>query len=133
MTTRHVLHFIDNSAAVFGIAKGYSGKFDSAKIINAFHALNIHMGALVEFKWVESESNFADSPSRGDFALLEEFGSVAMPLVVPPVDSWLTPHVADSFAPGSSAAPGSDEAPSQSRGVEGTGPVRRQRGGRRAR
>ena len=65
--------------------------------------------------------------------MLDEFGSVEVPLVVPPMDSWLTPHVADGFASGSSEVPMPSEAPSQSQGVDGAGPVRRQRGGRRAR
>eukprot|EP00964_Phaeocystis_antarctica_P004889 scaffold2650_cov66-Phaeocystis_antarctica.AAC.1 len=46
---RDVIHFIDNTAAVAGIAKGFSAKPDSARIIHAYHALNVQIGAQVHF------------------------------------------------------------------------------------
>ena len=35
--SRDVIHFIDNTGALFGLAKGYSGDDDSARMIHAFH------------------------------------------------------------------------------------------------
>ena len=43
-------HFIDNTAAVAGIAKGYSAKPDSARIIHAYHALNVRMKVQAHFE-----------------------------------------------------------------------------------
>ena len=94
LTERDVIHFIDNTAAVAGIAKGFSAKPDSARIIHAYHALNVKIGSRVYFEWVKSEANIADLPSRGEFGLLNEFGSRQVPIVVPPISDWLSPEEA---------------------------------------
>ena len=94
LTQRDVLHFIDNTAAVAGIAKGYSSKPDSARIIHAYHALNVDVGAQVHFEWVKSEANIADLPSRGHYDLLDEFGSRSVPIHIPPISDWLSPEEA---------------------------------------
>lgn len=94
LTERSVIHFIDNTAAVAGIAKGFSAKPDSARIIHAYHALNVQIGAQVHFEWVKSEANIADLPSRGQFGLLNEFGSRQVPIVIPPISNWLSPEEA---------------------------------------
>ena len=91
LSNRDVIHFIDNTAAVAGIAKGYSTKPDSARIIHAYHALNVRMKAQVHFEWVKSEANIADLPTRGKFELLREYASTEIPLMVPPISDWLTP------------------------------------------
>ena len=36
---RDVIHFIDNTGALFGLAKGYSGDDDSARITQVFHTV----------------------------------------------------------------------------------------------
>eukprot|EP00966_Prymnesium_polylepis_P089224 2065588-Prymnesium_polylepis.2 len=36
---RDVVHFIDNTDALFGMAKGYSSDDDSARMIHAFHTV----------------------------------------------------------------------------------------------
>ena len=89
-----MLHFIDNTAAVAGIAKGYSSKPDSARIIHAYHALNVDVGAQVHFEWVKSEANIADLPSRGHYDLLDEFGSRSVPIHIPPISDSLSPEEA---------------------------------------
>ena len=94
LTERDVIHFIDNTAAVAGIAKGFSAKPDSARIIHAYHALNVQIGARVHFEWVKSEANIANLPSRGHFGLLNEFGSRQVPIVIPPISDWLSPEEA---------------------------------------
>ena len=91
LSNRNVLHFIDNTAAVAGIAKGYSTKPDSARIIHAYHALNVRMKAQVHVEWVKSEANIADLPTRGKFDLLREYASTEIKLMVPPISDWLTP------------------------------------------
>ena len=65
-----LIHWIDNTAALAGIAKGYSSKLDSARIIHAFHSLGVVLQAEVYFEYVASEANVADLPSRGDFDFL---------------------------------------------------------------
>ena len=52
------------------------------------------IGARVYFEWVKSEANIADLPSRGQFGLLNEFGSRQVPIVVPPISDWLSPEEA---------------------------------------
>jgi hypothetical protein len=94
LVERDVLHFIDNTAAVAGIAKGFSAKPDSARIIHAYHALNVQIGAQVYFEWVKSEANIADLPSRGQYDLLNEFGSREVPIIIPPISDWLSPEEA---------------------------------------
>ena len=42
-----VIHFVDNSSALYGLVKGYSGRPDSLSIIRAFHAANLAMQANV--------------------------------------------------------------------------------------
>ena len=119
-----VVHYIDNSAAVFGVAKGYSSKPDSARIIHALHALNAGLGAFLHFQWVATDANIADLPSRGEFALLEELGSTEMPLVFPPFDGWLSPEEARAAA--SDVPPAAQEQPQPEASNQ-----RRPRGGRR--
>ena len=62
---RPVELWVDNSGALGGLIKGYSGVPDCAKIINLFHFAFARLGA--ESLWVDyvpSESNPADVPSR---------------------------------------------------------------------
>ena len=57
--------WIDNSMAVGGLIKGYSGKPDCARIINTFHFALAKLGlASVWIDYVPTESNPADVPSR---------------------------------------------------------------------
>ena len=48
---------------------------DSARIIHAFHALDVNLQTNVHFEWVKSEANIADMPTRNNFGLLHEIGS----------------------------------------------------------
>ena len=67
-----VLHFVDNSSALYGLVKGYSSRPDSLAIIRAFHAANLAIRANVWFNYVASKANVADLPSRGDLALMAD-------------------------------------------------------------
>ena len=64
-----VIHFVDNTGALFGLVKGYSGAPDMHAIIRAFHVTNLVIRANLWFNYVASKANVADLPSRG--ALLE--------------------------------------------------------------
>ena len=86
---RQVIHFIDNSAALAGLAKNAAGAEDSAKIVHSFWALASALDIDVWFEYVASKANVADWPSRGDCSyLVDTLGSVAVPTVLPEVDSW---------------------------------------------
>ena len=55
----------DNSQAIGGLLKGYSGIPDCARIINTFHFAFARLGAAsLWIDYVPSESNQADIPSR---------------------------------------------------------------------
>ena len=82
---RDVIHFIDNSGALFGMAKGYSGDDDSARMIHAFHTVLAAIDCNVWLEYVQSGANIADQPSRGDEALLLSMGSVRFEMELPPV------------------------------------------------
>jgi hypothetical protein len=111
---REVIHFVDNSAAVAGLAKSYSSKPDSARIIHAFQAVAVSLKCHVHFQWVASEANVADLPSRGHFDFLEqELGSSDVGFKLPSVSEWLSV----------------DEAATEA-GVQ-SGPPHKKRGGRR--
>jgi hypothetical protein len=57
--------WIDNSGAIGGLIKGYSGVPDCAKIVNMFHFTMAKLGvASLWIDYVPSESNPADIPSR---------------------------------------------------------------------
>ena len=47
---------------------------------------------------VKTDDNIADLPSRGDFALLSEYGSRDIGLVLPPISDWLSPEEAEAHA-----------------------------------
>ena len=60
-----VIHFVDNSSALYGLVKGYSGLPDSLAIIRALHAANLALRANLWFNYVASHANIGDLPSRG--------------------------------------------------------------------
>ena len=88
---REVVHYIDNSGALFGLGKGASRDVPTARLVHVFHALAAALGMLVWFSYVPSKANVADLPSRLEFALLKEMGSQEVrELRWPPAtESWL--------------------------------------------
>ena len=100
LSGRDVFHYVDNSAAVFGLAKGYSKELDSAGSIHALYALNMKLSSSISFEWVQSEANIADLPSRGEFGMLRDLGSKPMRLREPPMGAWLQPAQAEAAAAG---------------------------------
>ena len=63
---KRVLHWIDNTAALSAMMRGYSRSPDYARLVHAFHAFNVGLGARVYFEYVRSKGNVADEPSRID-------------------------------------------------------------------
>ena len=59
-----VIHFIDNSGALYGLTKGRSSVPDCERIIRSFHVLNMSLRANVWFNYVATKANVADPPSR---------------------------------------------------------------------
>ena len=60
-----VLHFIDNTSALYGVVKGSSPQVDSQRIISALHIAQIVGRFATWFSYVPSKSNISDLPSRG--------------------------------------------------------------------
>ena len=93
--------YIDNTSALSGLIKGYSGKPDGARLINMFHFAFARLGAAsLWIDYVASESNPADVPSRfhemsksqiaAYSGLLGEFRPSLMPTFVGPDGRWLS-------------------------------------------
>jgi len=92
---REVIHFIDNTGALFGLMRGYARDVDSARMVHTFHTIAAAMGSRVWLAYVASKANLADLPSRGSFQLLvQDLGSSEVTFAFPPLElSW-----AGSFA-----------------------------------
>jgi hypothetical protein len=85
-----------------GITKGYSRDDDSARLIHVCHAMMSAIGANVWFEYVGSGANIADHPSRGEFELLLEYGSIPFVTVLPEIKAdWLKAYreAFDRYAP----------------------------------
>ena len=90
-----MLHWIDNTAAMYGMAKGYSARPDSARIIHSFYALVAHARTDVWFEYVRTDANIADWPSRGQFEYLSvELRSQRVDTRLPPLSFWASPEEA---------------------------------------
>ena len=85
---RDVVHFIDNTGALVGIAKGYSKDVDSTRLINVFHTIAAAIMVNTWFEYVPSAANIADLPSRMDMELLEQLGSKPFDIVWPDPSEW---------------------------------------------
>ena len=55
-----MIHLIDNTSAISCLLHGYSGKPDSALLVNAFHVYNAGLKADIHCEYVESKANVAD-------------------------------------------------------------------------
>jgi len=75
LRNRDVVHFIDNQGAMFGLAKGTSRDYDTARMAHVFHALAAALGCRVWFEYVPSGANISDLPSRREFTLLRKMGA----------------------------------------------------------
>ena len=69
---RDVIHFIDNTGAMFGLAKGYSREVDCARLAHVFQSVVCALDANVWVEYVASKANISDLPSRGEYDLLRD-------------------------------------------------------------
>ena len=89
---RQVVHWIDNTSAISCLVHGYSGKVDSALLVNAFNLFNAGLRARIHYEYVESKANVADLPSRQEFEfLLLQLGSRAVPMRLLDAGTWEGP------------------------------------------
>ena len=87
---REVIHNVDNTAAIYGAAKGCPRDVDSGRIVHSLHSTIAALGATVWFEFVPTKSNLADLPSRGDTLLLDSLGSALAKMQLPPTHlTWL--------------------------------------------
>ena len=96
-----VIHFIDNTSALYGLVKGYSSTPDHLAIIRAFHLGNLHTRANVWFNYVASKANVADRPSRGAITEMASILSSFIPSFS--LTDHRVPFVLPPFAHGVSA------------------------------
>ena len=54
---RQVIHWIDNTSAISCLIHGYSGKADSALLVNAFNLFNAGLKSRIHYEYVESKAN----------------------------------------------------------------------------
>ena len=52
-----MVHYIDNTSALYSLSKGYSAKPDSLLIIRAFLALDLAIGANIWFNYVANKAS----------------------------------------------------------------------------
>ena len=89
---RQVIHWIDNTSAISCLIHGYSGKADSALLVNAFNLFNAGLKSRIHYEYVESKANVADLPSRQEFEFLRlSLCSRAVPMHIPDASSWSGP------------------------------------------
>ena len=63
---RRVLWFIDNCSAMSSCVHGYASKLDMARMANAVQMALCGLDVRAHFKWVPSDANISDIPSRVD-------------------------------------------------------------------
>ena len=98
---REVIAFIDNTGAVFGLAKGYMRDVDSARMVHSFHCVCAALNTQVWIEYIPSAANISDLPSRNEFALLHELGSTSFEVRWPEIGSgWsgVFERIFDEFA-----------------------------------
>ena len=97
---RDVIHFVDNSGALFGLAKGVSGDFDSSQLISVFQTVAAAAEVNVWFEFVASGANFSDLPSRSSFAMVEAppYSAARFAVGWPEIGAWHAGEFAALFA-----------------------------------
>ena len=73
---RDVVHWVDNTSALYSLFNGYSSQPDNARMINYFQLFCMMFDVRVYWEYVASKANIADLPSRRDFLLLLSLGAV---------------------------------------------------------
>ncbi len=82
---RDAFWYIDNTVALSAVVKGSSSDPDLARAAAAIHLSMALSGTRVWFEYIESESNWADEPSRALWksALLRELDFIVFPGSIP--------------------------------------------------
>ena len=88
LKARQVIHFADNKAANSAAVKGGSSAPDIARVVSAMHVRWCQDGINVWIEYVQSDSNLADLPSRGDFSWVQELQATRVAFTLPPYHSW---------------------------------------------
>ena len=89
---RDVIHFVDDTSALFGFIGGASSVSDSAAIFALFHILLARMGCRYWAEHVESEANVSDGVSRKRLAdfLIKRSGCDTVAAVAPDFPSLIS-------------------------------------------
>ena len=61
---REVIHFIDNTGALYGLHHGYSRDIDTSTVVHECYALLVAISCRTWWAYVPSAANIADYPSR---------------------------------------------------------------------
>ena len=87
---RHVVQFMDNTAALSSLINGYASKPDMARIVNVYHLSQFFMRSQVWLEWIPSPANIADLPSRLMYEVFVHYlpQSRWIPSVLPPAAVW---------------------------------------------
>ena len=93
---RRVIHFVDNTSALAGMARGYAGPTDSRRLVHALHCLLAGYGIKAWFDYVPSKANVSDEPSRvpelaDDVYVIDEASqlqSEPVPFFMPEEEAW---------------------------------------------
>ena len=88
---RDVYHWIDNTSAISCLLHGYSGKPDSAMLVNIFHMFNAALRCNIFWDFVKSADNIADLPSRKSFDLMKRMNMEWVDTDIPELEYWTGP------------------------------------------
>ena len=88
---RDVYHWIDNTSAISCLLHGYSGKPDSAMLVNVFHMFNAALRCNIFWDFVKSADNIADLPSRKNFDLMKRMNMTWVDTYIPDLKYWEGP------------------------------------------
>ena len=95
---RDVVHFIDNTGAMFGLSRGASRDYDTSRMAHVFQVLAAALSCRVWFEYVPSGANISDLPSRQDLTLLRSMGAVEFQLEWPPFGGSWSAVLSSTFA-----------------------------------
>ena len=91
-----MLHFVDNTSALAGMARGYAGPTDSRRLVHALRCLLAGYGIQAWFDYVPSKANVSDEPSRDPeladavyvIDIESRLRSEPIPLYMPEQEAW---------------------------------------------
>ena len=95
---KDVIHFVDNTSAIFISISNYSSSPDAAMLVHFLHMVLVALDVSVWFEYVASKSNISDGPSRGDTGLLLGLGATFVEPTFPRRADVASPTAAWDFA-----------------------------------